>query len=280
MTQATKSYSKFPEVPLGVIPSAAIVGGMETRSYSLLTITKADEDTREISGVMSTPETDRVGDQVLSLGVKAKLPAPCLWQHDHGDPIGEIVWIDPKPDGIRFRAKLAKVAGPPSLKEKLDGYFALIKEGLVKGISIGFRPLEMEPIKTGWLIRTWELLEASVVTIPANASCTIQTVKAVAAKSSGPRRSTAITVECRRPKTLPVVKLNPIARARISGTLKIHTRKPGDPIRIIRTTPRPVKLDPELCTWLNQPKEPARVVRLTQKDHERAKVRVVKLGRR
>jgi len=77
-------------------------------------------------------------------------------------------------------AKLAQVDGPPSLKEKLDGYFELIRRGLVKGISIGFRPLEMEPIETGWLIKTWELLEASVVTIPANASCSIDSVKALA----------------------------------------------------------------------------------------------------
>jgi HK97 family phage prohead protease len=152
---------------------------IEHRAYSLLTITKADEDRREISGVMSTGETDRVGDQVMPLGVKARLPAPCLWQHDHHDPIGEIVWIEPRPDGIRFRAKLARVDGPPALKDKLDGYFALIKAGVVKGISIGFRALQAEPIATGLRFNSWELLEASVVTIPANASCTIQTVKAL-----------------------------------------------------------------------------------------------------
>jgi len=153
------------------------------RAYGLLTITKADEERREISGVMSTGETDRAGDQVSPMGVEARLPAPCLWQHDALDPIGEIVWIDPKPDGIRFRAKLAKIDHPPSLKDKLDGYFALIKAGVVKGVSIGFRALEARPISTGVRFDRWELLEASVVTIPANASCTIQTVKAAFAAS-------------------------------------------------------------------------------------------------
>jgi HK97 family phage prohead protease len=181
---------------------------MADRSYSLLTITKADAETREISGVMSTPETDRVGDQVNPLGMKARLPAPCLWQHDSGDPIGEIVWVDPKPDGIRFRAKLAKIESPASLKERLDSYFSLIKAGIVKGISIGFRPLEMEPIATGWFIKSWELLEASVVTIPANASCSISTVKALSNK-----RAPVRVVRLEKPvsgarKALPIVKLD------------------------------------------------------------------------
>lgn len=165
------------------------------RAVGLITITKADAEERVISGIMSTVETDRAGDQVVSTGIKARLPAPCLWQHDAHDPIGEIVWIDPRPDGIRFRAKLAKVDSPPSLKEKLDSYWALISKKLVKGISIGFRPLEMEPIKTGWRISSWELLEASVVTVPANASCSIQTIKMLDRAALAAARSTVHVVK-------------------------------------------------------------------------------------
>lgn len=257
---------------------------METRSYSLLTITKADAATREIFGTMSTPETDRVGDRVMPDGMQARLPAPCLWQHDHGDPIGEIVWVDPRPDGIKFKAKLAQVDGPPSLKEKLDGYFELIRRGLVKGVSIGFRPLQMEPIDTGWLIRTWELLEASVVTIPANASCTIQSVKALARRA--PQRVVRIGAEA--DKRSPVVKLDPVARASMNGTLKINTapkRKPGEPFKIIRTGPRVVKLSSEGRSQLglDKPRKLLPVVKLTEVDKERAKrrlsTRVVRLRR-
>lgn len=257
---------------------------MENRSYSLLTITKADAATREIFGTMSTPETDRVGDQVMPDGMQARLPAPCLWQHDHGDPIGEIVWVAPRPDGIKFKAKLAQVDGPPSLKEKLDGYFELIRRGLVKGISIGFRPLVMEPIATGWLIRTWELLEASVVTIPANASCTIESVKALAKKTPG-----AVRVNVGAQKNSPVVKLDPVTKARMNGTLKIHAdprNRAGEPFKIrkIKTSRTVVvKLERSTCTWLDKSTRPHVVVKLTEADKERGRrrmnTRVVKLGR-
>jgi HK97 family phage prohead protease len=257
---------------------------METRSYSLLTITKADAATREIFGTMSTPETDRVGDQVMPDGMQARLPAPCLWQHDHGDPIGEIVWVDPQPNGIRFKAKLAQVDGPPSLKEKLDGYFELIRRGLVKGISIGFRPLAMEPIATGWLIRSWELLEASVVTIPANASCTIEIVKALAKNTPGGVRVTSA------PKRSPVVKLDPVTKARMNGTLKIHAdprNRAGEPFKIrkIKTNRTVVvKLERSACTWLDKSTGPHVVVKLSEADKERGRrrmnTRVVKLERR
>ena len=56
--------------------------------------------------------------------------------------------------------------------------------------------------------------------------------------------------------------------------------KPGDPIKIQRTGPPVVRLSKNDCPWLNRPKEPSPVVRLTEHDKARAKHVVVKLGRR
>src|SRR5690606_25369784 len=53
--------------------------------------------------------------------------------------------------------------------------------GLVRGLSIGFRGLDVEEIKGSWSLRfkEWEWLELSAVTIPANAEATIQAIKSI-----------------------------------------------------------------------------------------------------
>jgi HK97 family phage prohead protease len=55
-----------------------------------------------------------------------------------------------------------------------------VKARLVRGVSIGFRALGYEPLETGGLKFTeTEIYELSLVTIPANASATIQTIKSM-----------------------------------------------------------------------------------------------------
>ena len=47
--------------------------------------------------------------------------------------------------------------------------YGLIKGGVLNAVSIGFSPIESEPIKGGgWRYTKWELLEISVVAVPAN----------------------------------------------------------------------------------------------------------------
>lgn len=54
-----------------------------------------------------------------------------------------------------------------------------VKAKLVRGVSIGFRPIEYSYMDTGGIHFTAsEIYELSLVTIPANASATIQTIKA------------------------------------------------------------------------------------------------------
>lgn len=48
----------------------------------------------------------------------------------------------------------------------------------MKGLSIGFKPIKYAYLDSGGIhFLEWELLEVSAVTIPANAECSIQTVK-------------------------------------------------------------------------------------------------------
>ena len=148
------------------------------RAYSFIEITKADDDRREINGIATTPSVDAVGDIVEPLGGEFTLPLPFLWQHDHRQPIGHVTHARATPEGISFTAKLVKIAEPGRLKDRLDEAWHSIKSGLVRATSIGFIPLQHEPIASGGLKYTrWSWSELSAVTVPANQDCTIATVK-------------------------------------------------------------------------------------------------------
>ncbi|KRS17525.1 phage major capsid protein [Roseovarius indicus] len=149
------------------------------RAYATLEIKEMDEDSGTITGIASTPATDRMDDIVLPEGAKYQLPIPLLWQHNHGDPIGQVTEAKVTKKGIEIVANVSR-----GVTDEIDRYWKLIKAGLVRGLSIGFRGLEVEQIEGSWGVRfkEWEWLELSAVTIPANAEANIATVKEYAAK--------------------------------------------------------------------------------------------------
>lgn len=161
------------------------------RAYSLIDVKSVDDDQRVITGIATTPEPDRMGDVVEPDGAKFTLPIPLLWQHRSDQPIGQVIAAKVTKAGIEIKAQIARAG----LLSRIDESWALMKEGLVKGLSIGFRATEdPEPIKGSWGVRfhAWELLELSVVTIAANASASIQAIKSIdaqdrAASGAGPR---------------------------------------------------------------------------------------------
>ena len=110
-------------------------------------------------------------------GAKYKLPIPLLWQHDAGDPIGQVIRAKVSKAGIEIVARIAK--GVTRRRSTASGH--LSKAGTVPGFSIGFKPAEHEPIpKTnGIRFKKWNWLELSCVTIPANASATITTIRSI-----------------------------------------------------------------------------------------------------
>jgi HK97 family phage major capsid protein/HK97 family phage prohead protease len=151
------------------------------RAYSLLTIKSIDDDARVITGIATSASTDRVGDIVDPSGAEFKLPIPLLWQHDAHQPIGEVFAARRTSGGIEISARLAKIDEPGRLKDRLDEAWQSIKSGLVRGLSIGFKSLEQEPIKGTYGLRflKWLWLELSAVTIPANADGSILSVKSI-----------------------------------------------------------------------------------------------------
>lgn len=149
-------------------------------AVSLLKVKAVNEDTREITGIATTPSPDRYGDIVMPEGAKFQLPIPLLWQHDHQSPIGQVTSAKVTADGIEIKATLAQADAPSQLASRLEEAWQSIRLGLVKGLSIGFRPIEYAYIDEGGVRFTkWEWYKLSVVTVPANAEGTIQTVKSI-----------------------------------------------------------------------------------------------------
>src|SRR5215467_2324382 len=112
------------------------------KAYARLTIKQIDEDQRIITGIASTPTPDRVGDIVESEGVEYELPLPLLKHHDCECPIGQVLKAKVTAAGIEIVAQIAKVLEPASLVDRLDQAWAEIKSGLIRGLSIGFQPIE------------------------------------------------------------------------------------------------------------------------------------------
>lgn len=147
------------------------------RAWSTLEIKSINQELGVIEGIASTPTTDRMGDIVEPKGAKFKLPIPLLYQHNASMPIGLVTAAKVTSAGIAITAEIAKGVLP-----MIDDAWALIKAGLVRGLSIGFTPIDDPvPIKGTYGVKftTWEWLELSAVTIPANADASIQMVKSI-----------------------------------------------------------------------------------------------------
>lgn len=154
---------------------------MLNRAYSILEIKSVDEEERVITGIATTIAADRDGDIVEPKGADFKLPLPLLWQHDSRQPIGEVFFAKVTGDTIKIKARIAKIEEPGTLKDRVDEAWQTLKAKLVRGLSIGFRPIESLRIEGTYAYRfvKWMWLELSCVTIPANADATIQTIKSL-----------------------------------------------------------------------------------------------------
>lgn len=152
------------------------------RAYSILTVKAVREESRVIRGIATTPEPDRVGDVVEPLGASFRNPLPLLHQHDAHAPVGTVSLARPTADGIEFEAHLPRITEPGPLKDRVDTAWGEIKAGLVRAVSIGFKPLAdgIERIKGGGLRFTkTEILELSLVTVAANHAATITEIRSL-----------------------------------------------------------------------------------------------------
>jgi len=161
---------------------------MLARGYGFLRVKAVDAEQRTIRGIASTPAPDRAGDIIEPLGITYKNPVPLLLYHDTKKPIGQVTFQPPTRDGLLFEASLPLVAEAGSVRDRIEEAWTSIKTGLLAGLSIGFRGLEWAFLNDGDGIRFTksEVLELSLVAIPANPQATIQQIKMLDVAASGP----------------------------------------------------------------------------------------------
>ena len=132
-----------------------------------------------IAGYANTSEKDRMGDivkpeaWVKGLDNFRRNPI-LLLQHDHGKPIGKVTSVSVDPKGLFIEAALSDAA------ETQYSVNTLIKDGVLKSFSVGFMIKDAHYDKTEDIlyIDELELLEVSVVSIPANQSSLFSVKKA------------------------------------------------------------------------------------------------------
>lgn len=203
---------------------------MQNKAYSLLEIKSIDEEKREITGIASTITADRMGDVVDPKGAEFSLPISLLWQHDHEAPVGEVFWARVIDDNrIEFKARIARAEKPQSLVERLELAWESVKSKLVRGVSIGFIAKEWGFIEAtgGQRIDVWDWLELSLVTIPANAEATIQTIKSYSDESRAASGKKMAEAEKAKPASVVATKTVKLDQKE----KKAMTKKTGDQIK-------------------------------------------------
>ena len=161
---------------------------MSQKAYSFMQVKSVNDEERIITGVASTVTADRYDDIMEPAGAEFVLPMPFLWQHSHSQPIGEVIAAEIKEGSIEVQIKIAQIADEGKLKERIEEAWQSINNGLVKGLSIGFRGKEVAEIQGTWGLHfiKWEWYELSAVTVPANADCTITSIKSLAESNAKP----------------------------------------------------------------------------------------------
>lgn len=133
-------------------------------------ITPVGED--EVDVVMSTASLARDGHVLVPQGCRLEnyqANPIVLWSHDPDCPIGNVTDIAVDAHEIRARIKFA----PLGISQKADEIRGLMKAGVVRAVSVGFDPLEGEPLdpkkpRGGQRFTDWELLELSGVSVGAD----------------------------------------------------------------------------------------------------------------
>lgn len=150
------------------------------RAYAAFEVKALDSSKRTFKGWATTPAVDRVGDIINPLGASFKNPLPLLHQHRHDMPIGLVRFSTPTAKGIEFEAEIPSIEEPGPLKDRLDTAWGEIKHGLVRAVSIGFRPIKYAYKEDGGIdFQETEIYELSSVSIPANATAIINAVKSM-----------------------------------------------------------------------------------------------------
>lgn len=189
------------------------------RAYSAFEVKSLNSERRTFKGWATTPAMDRMLDTINPLGATFKNPLPLLHQHNHNSPIGLVTFSKPTKKGIEFEAEIPVISEPGPLKDRVDTAWGEISHGLVRAVSIGFRPIKYSYKDDGGIeYQEIEIFELSSVSVPALPDAVITQVKSM---SGGP---------------LPVETIQQIK------SLDLGNRK-SMPVRLIKAEPETTNLN-------------------------------------
>lgn len=144
---------------------------MKNKQFNLFSsfTSKYLEETDElvIEGLANSTVKDRMGDVIVQEawtkgGLRNYFKNPIVLAfHDHSKPIGKVTGHSITSEGFRITATISKAAGEVR---------ALISDKVLSAFSIGFmiKDAEYDSATDTFFIRDLELLEVSVVSVPAN----------------------------------------------------------------------------------------------------------------
>ncbi len=122
--------------------------------------------------VLSDETVDRYGDIIVAKGWDLrdfKKNPIALFAHQGSFPIG--TWTNVRVDGTKLIGTLVLAAQGTS--DRINELISLVRQGILRAVSVGFRPIENEPIDPkqpygGQRYTKSQLLETSLVSVPAN----------------------------------------------------------------------------------------------------------------
>lgn len=149
------------------------------RAYALIETKAASDEQRVIRGIATSPTVDRMGDIVEMDGVNVAADIPLFLYHDSTKTVGRAMLEKPTKKGIPFEAKLPMVTEEGCLKDRVDEAWQMVRYGLITAVSIGFQASEYSFIEGGGIrFLETEILELSLVPVPAQPDAVISSVKA------------------------------------------------------------------------------------------------------
>ena len=147
-------------------------------SVQRLISTATDLGEREIGVIAATDQVARDGHVLEPSGINLsnyRRNPIVLWSHDPEQPVGACTAVAVEDGALAARIQFA----PEGTSATADEICSLVKSGIVKGVSIGFDPLEAEPLdpalgsRGGLRILSSELLEISLVSVGADTGAAV-----------------------------------------------------------------------------------------------------------
>jgi HK97 family phage prohead protease len=163
---------------------------MTTMQHKTLTATTA-KTAKGFSAIVTTETIDRDGEVLVPGGMNSKnyeANPVLLWMHDPAKPIGKCVGIKRGTYDVAMSFEFAQKPDGWKGDWEPDYIAGLVGAGVLNAVSVGFRPIEGgyrratkgDVDKYGQDVRgvfsKWELLEVSLVSIPANQEALITAV--------------------------------------------------------------------------------------------------------